>query len=136
MKKIIPIILAFVLCITLFSCSGSDPLNETMDKAIESLKNSGFTQSQEYNSEQIESIELGFKTSDLYTLNGEILRINHLIKPQNEGFEYVYIYLFENSEDAESILESYAKYTSEYTKIVDRVLIFGSSAQINQLEID
>ena len=80
-------------------------------------------------------MEVSFKTTPAYRLDYSILRINHLIKPYSNGtFDYVYIYLFENSDDAMSIYNSYAT-LSEYAKINDRVLVFGNSEIINQLEI-
>ena len=132
MKRIFCIIFTLVLCLLLLGCNEKDWDSVKMDNMIDSVVSCGF-ESQEYTDEQIIGIEVNFKMNPDHTLNDTILRINHLIKPLNGGFEYVYIYLFETAEDAQSILNTYAKYTSEYTKISDRVLAFGSSQDIDAL---
>lgn len=137
MKKILSLSLALiVIVICIGACSEKDAASELMDRCISSLEQNGFTSSQEYTSEQIVAIEVDFKINPLHSLENTIYRIHHLIKPlEANAFEYVYIYLFETAEDAMSIYESYATPASEYARVSDRVLIFGSSAQINQLEL-
>lgn len=136
MKKLALILSVFMLFVCFASCSNSDECSEKMDRGIEFLQANGFSESQEYTREQIVSIEVSFKTTPAHKLDYSILRINHLIKPNssNGTFDYVYIYLFENSDDAMSIYSSYAS-LSEYAKISDRVLVFGNSEIINQLEM-
>lgn len=136
MRKFALALSVFMLVICFASCSNSDECSNKMDTAIDFFKDNGFTQSQEYTKEQIVSIEVNFKIAPSCKLNHTILRINHLIKPYNDGtFDYVYVYLFENSDDCMSIYNNYAKLNSEYAKISDRVLVFGNSEVVNQLEM-
>lgn len=125
MKKFLCITLALVMSfLCLFSCG-----NTPFDRAVSHLESCGL-ESMEYNQEQINNITSSIATSQYFTLEGKILRVNHCVKSQNNGsLKWAYLYEFELESDASSMFR-YAEVMGEYHVQNGCIVAYGSAPEI------
>ena len=124
MKKYLSILLIVISLLCLFACSGN-----IFNKAVSQLEKGGL-QAFEYDYKQISAIERDLKKFNI-TLDGEIVRITHLMKKTGEILNYAYVYEFENSSDASLFYESYAK--NYISRVKGNVVVFGNVHMIDGL---
>ncbi|MBR2025422.1 MAG: hypothetical protein IKA02_06415 [Clostridia bacterium] len=125
MKKYLSIILAIISVLCLFACGGN-----AYNKAVSQLEKSGLEKF-DYDYKQINAIEKDLKEFNI-EIDGEIIKIAHLVKKNGDILNYAYVYEFENSSDASLFYESYAK--NYISRLKGNVVVFGNVQMINGIK--
>lgn len=115
-----------VISLCLFSCGGN-----TFNKAVSQIEEYGFERF-DYDYKQISSIENDLKKFNII-IDGEIVKITHLLKKNGDSLNYAYVYEFENSNDASLFYNSYAK--NSISRLKGNVVVFGNIQMINSLKL-
>ena len=130
MKKLLVIILSFVLLTCLFSCSQKN----TYESILYQLDKYEFDAVTPYTEENIQPIKENLKSRNLPY---DVKNICHYFTRSllaNEENTWVYVYEFETNASAQQFKEKYADGWN-IARIKDNVVVYGSFSEISSLDM-
>ena len=122
MKRLFAILLATALMLCLISC-GSD----AFDDIVSQLDELSWYSSMLYTKAEISQVEESISQAGI-ELTGEVKGVAHYVKASYPKNTWVYVYEFENEEDAITFKEQYAINWGN-ARIKENVVIYGTAAE-------
>jgi len=128
MKRLLLFILPVIFIACFIACS--KPNKETYQIVIEQLEEYEWSKISSYSNEEIEQIEKNINNAGI-KISGGVKGITHFFTPSgasNVENTWVYVYDFENEDDAKLFKEQYANSWGN-ARIKGTVVIYGSAAE-------